>query len=146
MCKIEDRSRKDELLTMNALQIITIVLWAGIIAFGIYQLFRFFQRRSSATFLTPEDFRKDIRKMQVIDVRERPEFEAGHILGARNIAFTTFKERFAEIRKDQPVYLYDQRTSLSGRAAAFLKKKGYSQIYILKGGYDNWDGKIKKGS
>ncbi|UJF14886.1 rhodanese-like domain-containing protein [Jeotgalibaca sp. MA1X17-3] len=131
---------------MNALQIITILLWVIIAGIGIYQLFRYFQRRNAATFLTSEEFRKDIRKVQVIDVRERPRFEAGHILGARNIAFTAFKERFPEIRKDQPVYLYDQRTSLSGRAAAHLKKNGYTQIYILKGGYDNWDGKIKKGS
>ncbi len=130
---------------MNALQIITIILWIGIIAFGIYQLFLFIQRKNSATLLPPEDFRKNIRKVQVIDVRESPEFQAGHILGARNIAFTTFKERFPEIRKDQPVYLYDQRTSLSGRAAAILKKNGYKQIFILKGGYDKWDGKIKKG-
>lgn len=131
---------------MNALQIITILLWVIIAGIGIYQLFRYFQRRNAATFLTSEEFQKDIRKVQVIDVRERPEFEAGHILGARNIAFTTFKERFTEIRKDQPVYLYDQRTSLSGRAASHLKKNGYTKIYILKGGYDNWDGKIKKGS
>lgn len=130
---------------MNTFQIITIILWIGIIAFGIYQLFLFIQRKNSATLLPPEDFRKNIRKVQVIDVRESPEFQAGHILGARNIAFTTFKERFPEIRKDQPVYLYDQRTSLSGRAAAILKKNGYKQIFILKGGYDKWDGKIKKG-
>lgn len=134
------------MLKMNGFQIFSIILWAGLIVYALYQLFRFFQRRNAAKFLTSEEFRKDMRKVQIVDVRERPEFEAGHILGARNIAFTAFKERYRELRKDQPVYLYDQGTSLSGRAAALLKKNGYTDLYILKGGYDNWDGKIKKGS
>ena len=43
---------------MNTFQIITIILWIGIIAFGIYQLFLFIQRKNSATLLPPEDFRK----------------------------------------------------------------------------------------
>lgn len=130
---------------MNGFDIFSIILWAGLIIYGIYWLYRFLEGRRAAKILTAEEFRKDMRKVQVVDVREAPEFEAGHILGARNIAFTQFKERYRELRKDQPVYLYDQRNIVSGRAAAILKKNGYKEIYTLKGGYDSWDGKIKKG-
>ena len=77
-------------------------------------------------------------------VREKTEFDAGHILGARNIAYSAFKQRYQEIRKDQPIYLYDQNSMLSGRCAAILKKNGYKNIFILKGGYAGWDGKVKK--
>ena len=133
---------------MTGLDIFSIIVWGGLVVYAIYWLYRFIERKNAATVLTPEEFRKDMRKVQIVDVRERPEFEAGHILGARSIAFTQFKERYLEIRKDQPVYLYDQRTALSGRAAALLKKNGYDKdrIFILKGGFDNWDGKIKKGN
>lgn len=134
-----------ELVIMNGFDVFSIILWAGLIIYGIFWLYRFIEGKRAATVLTSEEFRKDIRKVQVVDIRETPEFEAGHILGARNIAFSQFKERYRELRKDQPIYLYDQRNIISGRAAAVLKKNGYKNIYTLKGGYDNWDGKIKKG-
>lgn len=131
---------------MNGLQIFNIIILVALLGYGLYWLFRFFQRKNASKVLTPEEFRKDMRKVQIIDVREKPEFVAGHVLGARNIPFSQFKERSSEIRKDQPVYLYDQRVSFSGRAAAILKKAGHENIFVLKGGYDNWDGKIKKGN
>ncbi|MGH2239503.1 rhodanese-like domain-containing protein, partial [Enterococcus faecalis] len=46
--------------------------------------------------------------------------------------------------KDQPVYLYDQMKALSIRAANLLRKNDYTDIYILKGGYDGWTAKVKK--
>lgn len=132
-------------MNLSGLNILTIVLWVGLIIYGLYRLYRFFEGRRASKSLESDEFRQDMRKVQVIDIRETPEFEAGHILGARNIAYTQFKDRYREIRKDQPVYLYDQRNVLTGRAAARLKKAGYTNIYTLKGGYDKWNGKIKKG-
>ncbi|WP_369824996.1 rhodanese-like domain-containing protein [Sporosarcina sp. P13] len=95
------------------------------------------------TTLTQEEFIKGYRKAQLIDVREPKDFEAGHILGARNIPFTQFSQRYKEIRPDKPIYLYDQNTSRTGRAALFLKKKGCTEIYQLRGGFKQWSGKIK---
>lgn len=134
-----------ESIAMNGFDIFSIILWVGLIIYALFWLYRFIEGRRAAKVLTPEDFKKDMRKVQIVDVRESPEFEAGHILGARNIAFTQFKERYLELRKDQPIYIYDQRNVISGRAAAILKKNGYKNIFALKGGYDKWDGKIKKG-
>ncbi|MDN3193895.1 rhodanese-like domain-containing protein, partial [Enterococcus faecalis] len=37
-----------------------------------------------------------------------------------------------------------QKKALSIRAANLLRKNGYTDIYILKGGYDGWTGKVKK--
>jgi rhodanese-related sulfurtransferase len=85
-----------------------------------------------------------MRKAQVIDVREKAEFDAGHILGARNIPYTVLDNSISAIRKDQPVYLYDRSKALSVRAANKLRKKGYKNIYILKDGYDSWTGKTKQ--
>ncbi len=96
------------------------------------------------TVLTEEQFREGYRKAQLIDVREPNEFDGGHILGARNIPLSQMKQRLTEIRPDKPVYLYCQNTVRSGRAAQLLRKKGYKELYQLKGGFKKWSGKIKK--
>ena len=48
------------------------------------------------------------------------------------------------IRKDMPVYLYEQGKALALRCAIMLKKEGFDKIFVLKGGYNKWDGKKKK--
>ena len=100
--------------------------------------------KKSATIISQAEFREGMRKAQVIDVREKNEFDGGHILGARNIPYTLLDNSISAIRKDLPVYLYDGTTTLSVRAANKLRKQGYTNIYILKEGYDGWDGKTKK--
>lgn len=73
-------------------------------------------RRKAVKVLTEEEFKKGYRKAQLIDVREPNEFDAGHILGARNIPVTQMKNRTTEIRQDLPVYLYCQTAQRSNRA------------------------------
>ncbi|WP_102345620.1 rhodanese-like domain-containing protein [Bacillus sp. Marseille-P3661] len=93
--------------------------------------------------LTEEEFRAGYRKAQLIDVREPNEFQAGHILGARNIPLSQINARKAEIRTDKPVYLYCQSGMRSARAAGIIKKLGGEDISHLKGGFKKWSGKIK---
>ncbi|WP_208560133.1 rhodanese-like domain-containing protein [Marinilactibacillus kalidii] len=123
---------------------IIIVLWVGLIAWGIWELIQYFRRKNAATIVSKEVFKENMRKSQIVDVRGKDEFDAGHILGARNLPYLQMKQRGNELRKDQPIYLYDEKKTLSSRAAIALKKQGYTNLYILKGGYAEWDGKIKR--
>ncbi len=121
--------------------IYTIAIILGLII--IYVLVNTFRLKKAVTNLTQEEFIQGYRKAQLIDVRETKEFDAGHILGARNIPATQLRQRFNEIRPDLPVYLYCQNSGRSARAALFLKKKGYNQIFQLQGGFRTWTGKVK---
>lgn len=124
---------------LNTFITIGVILVVVIAYIGINAL----RLKKAVTNLTQEQFIEGYRKAQLIDVREQKEFDAGHILGARNVPSTTLRQRYKEIRPDLPVYLYCQNTGRSSRAALFLKKRGYNQIYQLQGGFRTWTGKIK---
>lgn len=119
--------------------LLTIIL-AIFLNWSYYQI----MGRRSAKIIKEDEFKAGMKKGQLIDVREKNEFDAGHILGARNIPFTVLTNSLNAFRKDQPIYLYDTRKTLSIRAANKLRKAGYKDIYILKEGYEGWSGKTKK--
>ncbi|MGM7316261.1 rhodanese-like domain-containing protein [Enterococcus casseliflavus] len=128
----------------------TPIMWLnlvlGLIILAIALNWAYFQimGRRSATIISEDEFKAGMKKAQVIDVREKNEFDSGHILGARNIPFTVLTNSFSAFRKDQPIYLYDTRKSLSIRAGNKLRKEGFTNVYILKEGYEGWSGKTKK--
>ncbi|WP_416827194.1 rhodanese-like domain-containing protein [Ectobacillus polymachus] len=119
------------------------ILIGLVVAIIAYSIGTYFYQRKIVKTLKEEEFRSTYRKAQIIDVRDDKDFQAGHILGARNIPLTQLQMRYKEIRNDQPVYLYDQNGYRSGRAAQILKKKGYNQLFQLQGGFKAWTGKVK---
>lgn len=125
---------------LNALIVLSLLI---LIAIAGYYGYLWLIRRNSATLVESIELQENIRKKQIIDVREPAEFDAKHILGARNIPYSQFKMRYFEIRKDQPVYLYDDALHYASRAANILKKNGYDHVHILKGGFSQWLGKTK---
>ena len=129
---------------MSILWVINGILLVIVLAMVFNELYLKIMVKRSAKMLPEEEFKETMRKAQVIDVREKDTFDAGHILGARSMPYSMLKTTIGSLRKDQPVYLYDQKKALSIRAANLLRKNGYTDIYILKGGYDGWTGKVKK--
>lgn len=121
--------------------LITIAIILAVVI--IYILINSMRLKKAVTNLTQEEFIKGYRKAQLIDLREPKEFDAGHILGARNIPMSQFGTRYKEIRPDLPVYLYCQNSGRSARASLKLKKHGYNQVHQLQGGFRTWTGKVK---
>jgi len=73
----------------------------------------------------------------IVDVREPAEYQAGHILGAKN----TPLERVGETelkRKDKPVIVYCESGDRAPKAAAILRKQGYDKVVSLQGGLGAW--------
>lgn len=125
---------------MSNMTLIALIVLVLII---IWMVTNFIINKRSVTELNQEEFQEGIRKAQVIDLREKADYDYGHIIGARNIPMTMFRQRYQGLRKDQPIYLVDANGIASYRAARTLKKNGYTNLYMLKGGYKKWTGKIK---
>jgi rhodanese-related sulfurtransferase len=74
----------------------------------------------------------------ILDVREPQEFEMGHIEGAKLIPLGSLPEHLADVPKDKPVVVVCRSGNRSGRAAAFLKEQGFTNIENLTGGMTAW--------
>jgi len=75
----------------------------------------------------------------LVDVREPGEFGAGHILGARNVPLARI-EGSGDLakRKDKPVIVYCEGGERAAKAAAALRKLGFSRVVNLNGGLPAW--------
>lgn len=71
----------------------------------------------------------------VVDVREKDEYERGHLKNAVNIPLTQFKQRIGEIPKDIPVYLYCRTSQRSYYALCELFGNGYKNITNISGSF-----------
>jgi rhodanese-related sulfurtransferase len=75
--------------------------------------------------------------LQVIDVREPYEHEAGHIAGTRHIELTKLSEQAAGLDASSPVVFYCRVGSRSTMAAQALRAAGY-EAYSMEGGLVRW--------
>ena len=74
----------------------------------------------------------------VIDVRNKVEFDSGHLENAINIPFPQFQKRLPELLKykNQKVVLYCKSGKRSGWALHILKKNGFTDAHNV-GSYIN---------
>ena len=86
---------------------------------------------------TIEELQEDTREKQIIDIRDRADFEKETYPGAVNIYWEEFEEHMDEICKDCPVYLICYTGQKSDEIAEELTEQGY-EIYSIKNGYRAW--------
>lgn len=121
--------------------ILVAVILLGFIAWATW---RYFRIRRAAKFINNSEFQELMHQGQIIDLRGSKAFQDQHILGARNFQIQQFKESLSALRKNKPVLLYDNmRGQAIQRAVPILKKAGYTQVYVLESGFENWNGKTK---
>lgn len=71
----------------------------------------------------------------ILDVRERGEYEAGHIRGAVNVPLSELRNRLGELPKDRPLYLHCRSGQRSYYACRILAARGFRDVYNIAGGF-----------
>ncbi|MGW2411667.1 rhodanese-like domain-containing protein [Streptomyces tubercidicus] len=74
--------------------------------------------------------------IQLIDVRNPAEYEAGALPGARNVPLAGLSDRITELDPARPVVLYCRSGNRSVIAAALLEARGFTEVSDVIGGYD----------
>jgi len=92
--------------------------------------------------LSPEQVAelRDNGDVQLIDVREPYEWEAGRIAGARHVELERVAAQAPTIERERPVVFYCRIGARSGMAANAFRRAGYD-AYSMDGGITAWAGR-----
>jgi rhodanese-related sulfurtransferase len=76
----------------------------------------------------------------ILDIRERKEFEKGHVVDAINIPFAKLAERAVELekKKELPLVVVCQYGQHAGEAVKMLQAKGFTKVSKMAGGIAEW--------
>ena len=79
----------------------------------------------------------DAGDVQLVDVREPYEWDAGRIAGARHIELERLAVEAGSLDRDRPVLFYCRVGSRSGMAASAFRRAGFD-AYSMAGGVQQW--------
>lgn len=81
----------------------------------------------------------DLSHYQVLDTREKEEFEVSYLAGAKWVGFETFElKNVAELDRNQPVLVYCTVGARSQDIGKKLRDAGFTRVYNLYGGIIQW--------
>jgi len=75
---------------------------------------------------------------QVVDVRDRASYEAGHIDNAEHIDDSNVADFIDRADFERPLIVCCYHGNMSQGAADYFGSKGFQQAYSLDGGYEAW--------
>ncbi|HEY3073925.1 MAG TPA: rhodanese-like domain-containing protein [Burkholderiales bacterium] len=105
-------------------------------------LWPFVRRSTGGPWVNPTQATQLINREDalVVDVRDPGEFAAGHVLGAKNLPLARLESPGADLakRKDRPVIVYCDGGERAAKAAAALKRQGFTRVVNLSGGISAW--------
>jgi len=89
-----------------------------------------------------EEMLKNGLHLNLIDVREIEEVEAGKIPGAVNIPLGQLEFRWTELEKEKEYVVVCRSGGRSGRAVQFLESQGLRVVNMV-GGMLKWEGEVE---
>ena len=99
--------------------------------------------------IEPKDWNKFILKKEtvLIDTRKNFEFKVGTFKGSINPELNNFRDfprYFKTLKKNQNIGMFCTGGIRCEKASAYLKRKGFRNVYQLKGGIINYLDNVKK--
>ena len=79
--------------------------------------------------------------LDLIDVREVHEFQAGHAPGAKNLPLSTLEQCYKELNPNRTYHIICQGGVRSASACQFLGAQGLN-VTNVEGGMNHWPGDI----
>ena len=92
--------------------------------------------------LGPAELRRRIDAgdpLQLVDVREAPEFAAGRLAGAQLIPLGELERRAAEFDRSRPLVLICRSGKRAAQARERLARLGFNNLACLSGGLTAWE-------
>ncbi len=80
----------------------------------------------------------------LIDVREEYEFAEGHVPGAVNIPLGGLASAAEKLDPSVETLVICQSGHRSSTAARTLMRRGFTEVYSVRGGTSAWTGKLKR--
>lgn len=80
----------------------------------------------------------DGHNAQIVDVRDRASYEAGHIENARHVDDSNVMDFIGAADLTRPLIVCCYHGNMSQGAADFFSSKGFELAYSLDGGYEAW--------
>ena len=78
------------------------------------------------------------RDFQLLDVRTPPEWDEGHLPGARYLFLGDLPAKLRDLNPDRPVVVYCASGYRSSLAASLLQASGCRTVQNVPGGYGAW--------
>lgn len=87
-----------------------------------------------------EEFKSYIGKpeVQIVDVRGKSEYDAGHVEGAENNFVGTLPDHVDKLSRDKQVVIHCQAGDRSSLAYSVLRKNGFKNVKNFSGGMKEW--------
>lgn len=91
--------------------------------------------------VSPEEVLEKKDQLVLIDVRRPDEYvgELGHIPGAKLLTLDHLPQKINSLPKNETIVFVCRSGGRSGRATAFAKENGFSNVYNMKGGMILWN-------
>lgn len=120
-----------------------LILLAGTVSISIgqslpYQVLLKGLYDSSFPLIKPEQV-SNLSNYQVLDAREKVEYQVSHLQNALWVGHDTFNLKAVEkLDKAKPILIYCTVGARSEKIGKILQKEGFSRVYNLYGGIVHW--------
>jgi len=111
---------------------------AGCLRGGMAQWAREQRPAAEVAQIPVEELNRELSSVQVIDVRNRPEWDDGHILGANLKPLHQLESMLGDLDHDRPIVVHCKSGYRSSIGCSVIERAGFENVMNLIGGFDAW--------